>query len=70
MICSDAEERVGCGKEREVTAPIHPYREFLVLSRVILMLSMGSGKDQNAFDQSGNKPPSGDCDSYSFLLET
>ena len=23
-ICSDAEERVGCGKQQEATAPIHP----------------------------------------------
>ena len=23
-ICSDAKERVGCGKKREATAPIHP----------------------------------------------
>ena len=25
-MCSDAKERVGCGKQREVTAPIHPWK--------------------------------------------
>ena len=24
MVCSDAKERVGCGKQREATVPIHP----------------------------------------------
>ena len=23
-VCSDAKEKVGCGKQREATAPIHP----------------------------------------------
>ena len=23
-VCSDAKERMGCGKQREATAPIHP----------------------------------------------
>ena len=34
------------------------------------MLSKGSGKGENAFDQSGNKPPSGVADSYAFWLDT
>ena len=24
MVCSDAKERLGCGKQREATAPIYP----------------------------------------------
>ena len=48
-VCSDAKERVGCGKQWEATTPIHPYSVFLFLQRVVIKLSseVGCGEVTN-----------------------